>query len=156
MLTESSYSAGRPLSDCNYIKSFRLDISRIDAPHHTTLRSALGLIASALTYLPLSSLFGTGRTLASPGVWLCPLQLGALNVPYNLHTYITLQGCYVRLLGSFLLFISSHRYCAAIIHTIVHEGICSKRDMFTKGYSHAMPKLNVIYRAALDIIINFA
>jgi hypothetical protein len=50
-LTESSYSAGGPLPDCNYIKSFRLDISRIDAPHHTTPRSELRLIASGLTAL---------------------------------------------------------------------------------------------------------
>jgi hypothetical protein len=50
-LTESSLSAGGPLPDCNYIKSFRLDISRIDAPHHTTPRLELRLIASGLTAL---------------------------------------------------------------------------------------------------------
>jgi hypothetical protein len=125
-LTESSYLAGGPLPDCNYIKSFRIHISRIEAPHHTTVRSALGLIALGLIVLTFVFLTRHRSHACFTRFVVLSIMAGALNAAYNRHMHIILQGYCMRPLGRFLLFISSHWYCAATIQTIVYEGIVYK------------------------------
>jgi hypothetical protein len=156
MPTESSYPAESPLPHCSYIHGFRLDIYRIDAPHHTTRRSALALIALGIAVLTF--IFLTRHQSHACFTCFLGLSIVAGSIEHSIllaYVYNPARLSYAPT-GKILFFIFSHRYCDAMMHTIVYEGIGSRRDWVTKGLGHVMLKLITTCRAALAMSLNFA
>jgi hypothetical protein len=136
MPTESSYPAKSPLPHCSYIHGFRLDIYRIDAPHHTTRRSALGLIALGIAVLTF--IFLTRHQSHACFTRFLGLSIVAGSIEHSIllaYVYNPARLSYAPT-GKILFFIFSPRYCDAMMHTIVYEGIGSRRDWVTKGLGH--------------------
>jgi hypothetical protein len=136
MPTESSYPAKSPLPHCSYIHGFRLDIYRIDAPHHTTRRSALGLIALGIAVLTF--IFLTRHRSHACFTRFLGLSIVAGSIEHSIllaYVYNPARLSYAPT-GKILFFKFSHRYCDAMMHTIVYEGIGSRRDWVTKGLGH--------------------